>query len=766
MEEILLSILIICFAFIFFRVNITPESKGLDGNIAVKTSTKDDEPQTPLVDLNSNKVSTNSTESKTIHPITILYATQTGTSKQLSNKLAKQFRRSKLKVELTIASLDSYSVYDLENEKYVIVIIPTWTGGTHVTSAKVFAEALSDAAVDFRVGKHFLNNVKFSIFGLGNSEYDEDFCKAAKDILKDFESLGADVIHPLGLGDDNLDIMKAFSEWSSELINIICSEEGVENHSTLHGKASSQNQATKDRNQDPSNKLSLREHRRQKRQNKLEESKRETENGDDTMSAADIAVEDQINARLLAEADEGFEEEVDAGVEEEVDGEEGYADDALDEASGAMSKLRAERVMETEGDDEAGNSGDSNLVDMEDLGVVINSSKDATVKANDGVVRDMVTPAQRRALTKEGYKIIGTHSAVKLCRWTKNQLRGRGGCYKHTFYGIKSYQCMEATPSLACANKCVFCWRHHKNPVGREWRWTTDDPERIVSEAIEKHQTMIKATKGIPGVMMDRYNEAFEVRHCALSLVGEPIMYPHINKFLSLLHSRDISSFLVTNAQFPKAIKDLDPCTQLYVSVDGATKQSLKAVDRPLFKDFWERFIDSLKALKDKKQRTVYRMTLVKSWNMEEAANYVQIIQHGEPDFIEIKAVTYCGKSDGSSLTMENVPWHEEVRNYATHICDAMGGDYGIAAEHRHSCCMLLAKMKFKIEGVWNTWIDYERYHELIKVYYESGKAFSAEDYMAPTPYWALHGAKEEGFSPFEKRWKRKIGIIEDSGCG
>jgi len=43
-------------------------------------------------------------------------------------------------------------------------------------------------------------------------------------------------------------------------------------------------------------------------------------------------------------------------------------------------------------------------------------------------------------------------------------LRGRGGCYKHTFYGIESHRCMETTPSLACANKCVFCWRlinHH-----------------------------------------------------------------------------------------------------------------------------------------------------------------------------------------------------------------------------------------------------------------------------------------------------------------
>lgn len=54
---------------------------------------------------------------------------------------------------------------------------------------------------------------------------------------------------------------------------------------------------------------------------------------------------------------------------------------------------------------------------------------------------------------------MGSHSGVKMCRWTKSMLRGRGGCYKHTFYGIESHRCMESTPSLACANKCVFCWR-------------------------------------------------------------------------------------------------------------------------------------------------------------------------------------------------------------------------------------------------------------------------------------------------------------------
>ena len=40
---------------------------------------------------------------------------------------------------------------------------------------------------------------------------------------------------------------------------------------------------------------------------------------------------------------------------------------------------------------------------------------------------------------------------------------------------------METTPSLACANKCVFCWRHHTNPVGTEWRWKQDSADVVVN---------------------------------------------------------------------------------------------------------------------------------------------------------------------------------------------------------------------------------------------------------------------------------------------
>jgi len=324
---------------------------------------------------------------------------------------------------------------------------------------------------------------------------------------------------------------------------------------------------------------------------------------------------------------------------------------------------------------------------------------------------------------------------------------------------------METTPSLACANKCVFCWRHHSNPVGTEWKWAMDPPDMILNGALENHYKMIKQMKGVPGVLPERYEEGFKVRHCALSLVGEPIMYPEINKYVDLLHSKEISSFMVTNAQFPEAMKQLKPVTQLYVSIDASTKETLKAIDRPLHKDFWERFISSLEELGRKNQRTVYRLTLVKGWNAEEIENYAKLVSLGKPDFIEVKGVTYCGTSKASKLTMENVPWHEEVIFFVKKLVEKLP-DYDISCEHEHSNCLLITHKKFLVDGVWKTWIDYDKFHILYRDFEESNgeKRFSAVDYMVPTPTWALFGSKERGFDPVEKRFHRKSKANRNDG--
>ncbi|KAI8548825.1 hypothetical protein RHMOL_Rhmol07G0304400 [Rhododendron molle] len=434
----------------------------------------------------------------------------------------------------------------------------------------------------------------------------------------------------------------------------------------------------------------------------------------------------------------------------------GLGNEAFGVGYGAKDESEYEMISDSDEEDGGENGGESGVVDLEDIAGKAPSRKSTTIVKSNGKLngeKEMVTPVIRASLEKQGYKIIGSHSGVKLCRWTKAQLRGRGGCYKHSFYGIESHRCMETTPSLACANKCVFCWRHHTNPVGKSWQWKMDDPLVIVNSAIELHTKMIRQMKGVPGVKPERLMEGLSPRHCALSLVGEPIMYPEINSLVDELHRRRISTFLVTNAQFPEKIKMLKPVTQLYVSVDAATKESLKAIDRPLFGDFWERFLDSLKALKEKHQRTVYRLTLVKGWNIEDLDAYSSLFGIGNPDFIEIKGVTYCGSSATSKLTMENVPWHSDVKAFSEALAQKSKGEYEVACEHVHSCCVLLANAnKFKIDGQWFTWIDYEKFHNLVA----SGRPFDCKDYMAATPSWAVYGAEEGGFDPGQARYKKE----------
>jgi tRNA wybutosine-synthesizing protein 1 len=254
-------------------------------------------------------------------------------------------------------------------------------------------------------------------------------------------------------------------------------------------------------------------------------------------------------------------------------------------------------------------------------------------------------------------------------------------------------------------------------------------------------------------------------------LVGDPIFYPHINEFTAMLHKEHISSFLVCNAQHPDQLAALKPVTQLYVSIDASNRESLRKIDRPLHRDFWERFNRCLDILKEKRfqQRTVFRLTLVKGFNIEdEAEGYADLVQKGLPCFVEVKGVTYCGTSSsaGAGLTMQNVPFYEEVCAFVEALNAALarrGLGYGIAAEHAHSCCVLIASERFRKEGKWHTRIDYEKFFKCL----ESGKEFTPEDYMGQeTPEWATWG--NGGFDPRDERvyrkGKNKVPLPESQG--
>nr|XP_005549480.2 S-adenosyl-L-methionine-dependent tRNA 4-demethylwyosine synthase TYW1 isoform X1 [Macaca fascicularis] len=654
--------------------------------------------------------------------VKIFYGSQTGTAKGFATVLAEAV----MSLDLPVAIInlkeydpDDHLIEEVTSKNVCVFLVATYTDGRPTESAEWFCKWLEEASSDFRFGKSYLKGMRYAVFGLGNSAYASHFNKVGKNVDKWLWMLGAHRVMSRGEGD--CDVVKSkhgsieadFRAWKTKFISQLQALQKGERKKSCGGHCKK-------------GKCESHQHGSEEREEGSHE-------------------QDELHHKDTEE-----EEPFESSSEEEFGGEDRQSLNSIvdvEDLGKIMDHVKKEKREKEQQEEKSGL--------FRNMG-----------RNEDGERRAMITPALREALTKQGYQLIGSHSGVKLCRWTKSMLRGRGGCYKHTFYGIESHRCMETTPSLACANKCVFCWRHHTNPVGTEWRWKMDQPEMILKEAVENHQNMIKQFKGVPGVKAERFEEGMTVKHCALSLVGEPIMYPEINRFLKLLHQCKISSFLVTNAQFPAEIRNLKPVTQLYVSVDASTKESLKKIDRPLFKDFWQRFLDSLKALAAKQQRSVYRLTLVKAWNVDELQAYAQLVFLGNPDFIEVKGVTYCGESSASSLTMAHVPWHEEVVQFVRELVDLIP-DYEIACEHEHSNCLLIAHKKFKIGGEWWTWIDYNRFQELIQEYEDSGgsKTFSAKDYMARTPHWALFGANERGFDPKDTRHQRKNKSKAISGC-
>ena len=103
-------------------------------------------------------------------------------------------------------------------------------------------------------------------------------------------------------------------------------------------------------------------------------------------------------------------------------------------------------------------------------------------------VETMLTPESKAELEKQQYRIVGKHSAVKVCLWTKRSLRDEDVCYKEQFYDTICHRCVQMTPALdTCTHRCIWCWRDidHTKP---KWQGVVDDPKLIVEECIKQNK--------------------------------------------------------------------------------------------------------------------------------------------------------------------------------------------------------------------------------------------------------------------------------------
>ncbi|MGD2106376.1 MAG: 4-demethylwyosine synthase TYW1 [Nitrosopumilaceae archaeon] len=287
-----------------------------------------------------------------------------------------------------------------------------------------------------------------------------------------------------------------------------------------------------------------------------------------------------------------------------------------------------------------------------------------------------IKPRVSEQLKKAKYG-IADHSTVALCHWTKKSFKHEGSCYKHKFYGISTHSCMEFSPAgMYCENRCVYCWRPMEfyDSMKMEPEHVAE-PKEIMEKLMEERKKLIMGHYGDSRSDKQRLDESLKPSHYAISLSGEPTMYPKLPELIKYLKSlqETKSIFLVTNGQEPDMIQRLKDenalPTQLYLSTNAADYESFLRINKPKYDDSWQRWNKTLQMLKELDTRTVLRITLIRGYNdqSEMIPAFTKMLEESSPHFVEIKSYMHVGRST-NRLEHENMLEMEEVKNFSKEI--------------------------------------------------------------------------------------------------
>jgi tRNA wybutosine-synthesizing protein 1 len=310
------------------------------------------------------------------------------------------------------------------------------------------------------------------------------------------------------------------------------------------------------------------------------------------------------------------------------------------------------------------------------------SCSDEYVSHTEGNNLISISPLTKTKLQKAKYGVYN-HSAVELCHWTKKSFADEGNCYKHKFYGISTHRCMEMTPTaMNCENRCIYCWRPTEFYDTLQMpSHLVDEPDVIVSNLMKERERLLSGFYGNQKNDKRKLDESLSPTHYAISLSGEPTMYPKLPQLIKYLMSLKAtrSIFLVTNGQEPEMLRRLEDedalPTQLYLSTNATNRKMFYLINRPRHKNAWERWCESLEFLANARTRTVLRMTMIRGYNEEfnNAENFAQLISKANPHFVEIKSYMHIGMSV-QRLEKSNMLEMSEVRTFVDHLINKLPG--------------------------------------------------------------------------------------------
>jgi tRNA wybutosine-synthesizing protein 1 len=217
------------------------------------------------------------------------------------------------------------------------------------------------------------------------------------------------------------------------------------------------------------------------------------------------------------------------------------------------------------------------------------------------------------------------------------------------------------------------------------------EPEALLDGILSGQQKFLSGYGGAKTTDQERLAEARRPMHVALSLMGEPTLYPYLKELIDLIRRRGMTTFVVSNATNPEVLAELQP-TQLYLSINAPNEEMYRRVCRPAA-DLWPRILESLEIIKQHRCRSVMRLTLVRGLNMVRSEDYARLIARAEPDFVEVKAYMHLGRSR-DRLTREDMPQHYEIMEFARTLGEALG--YELEADVPLSRVALLSSGRVK----------------------------------------------------------------------
>jgi len=301
----------------------------------------------------------------------------------------------------------------------------------------------------------------------------------------------------------------------------------------------------------------------------------------------------------------------------------------------------------------------------------------------------MVKEGIKAVLEWQGYKLVGASGAVKGCHWLGMKLLQQKPCYKEKFYGIKSHRCMQMTPTVNICNcQCLFCWRYHG--MHDYPNSAMDNPVEMLDEMIDAQRKIVSGFGGEERCDKNMWLEARDPNHIAISLSGEPTLYPELSELIAECHRRKMTTFLVTNGTNPKALESLEFLpSQLYVTIAAPTREIFDKLCLPRSPLLWDKLMDTLSLLSSLDTRVVIRHTLVDKWNLGWESDYSDLLRRADPDFIEAKAYMFVGDSR-NRMTIDCMPAHKDIRTFSERLSKETS--YSIADEQEESRVVLLSK--------------------------------------------------------------------------